>query len=359
MLTTGLYLIFIVFGIFLREFLTPVSFIILALSSLGLVFRHILNQFSINIICLLIFLYYIFSFGKVITPEVGLNFLLNIVLLKFMESRKYRDEVMCIFGTILLISAGALFDKTLLYFIFYCISFIFLIYYFFRLNHLNFFTLINLRSYLKLSVFIAALFFIFPRIPNPIPFTFNSGGEGEIGYSPDLDISSIEKLVENDTKVFWAKLKSPRNREELYWRGNVASVTDGWNWAPGPEDQGILEVIKKDNNDFEEYRLFIKTPYLFYYDIPSLISVNHKTYRSDETFSFNTSYIRNHGRYFAKEVSVGAEATSRRYLQHNLSQSTKEWIDTYFPDDNVELIIEKYRQLITEEKFTYSWTPGK
>src|SRR5690606_17756159 len=256
-------------------------------------------------------------------------------------------------------SAGALFDKTLLYFLFYCISFIFPIYYFFKLNNLSFFTLVNLRSYLKLSFFIAALFFIFPRIPNPIPFTFNSGSEGEIGYSPDLDISSIEKLVENDTKVFWAKLKNPKNREELYWRGNVASITDGWNWASGPEDQGILEVIKERRNDFEEYRLFIKTPYLFYYDVPSIITVIHKIYRSDDTFSFNTSYVRNHSRYFVREILTTFEDISNRYLRHNLSQSTVNWINNQFPDHEIEQIVAQYRHFITEEKFQYSWAPGK
>src|SRR5690606_25279409 len=107
-----------------------------------------------------------------------------------------------------------------------------------------------------------------------------------------------EKLMENDSKVFWAKLSKAIPREELYWRGNVVSHTNGWDWSLAQMDQGILEISKEDFKQGEEYRLFIKTPYLFVYDMPSMVKVNHKVYQGDSTNSFNSSYLRNTSRYF-------------------------------------------------------------
>lgn len=297
-----------------------------------------------------------------ITPEIGLNFLLNVILLKFMESRKFRDEVMCIFGTILLLSSGALFDKSLSYFIFFTISFFFLLSHFSRMNQFKFFTWKNSKAYLKLAILVAILFFIFPRIPNPIPFSLNSKGVGEIGYSPEINISSIEKLFENDAKVFWAKLEEEKKRDDLYWKGNVASVTDGWNWAPGPLDQGMLKSIEEDINKGEEYRLFIKSAYLFIYDqSPTVLKVNNRTYQSDNTDSFNTSYIRNHSRYFVKKQKVPEKdfSDSSPYLQHHLDEKTISWINETFKENNLESIIQRFKEFITKEGFHYSWTPGK
>ncbi|HLW57168.1 MAG TPA: transglutaminaseTgpA domain-containing protein [Bacteriovoracaceae bacterium] len=362
MLNTTLFLIFVAFSFFLRDFLTPLSFILIALSSIRMYSRIHLNQIVINIFCLIIFAYYILTFGKVITPEIGLNFLLNIILLKFMESKKFRDEVMCIWGTILLLSSGALFDKSLSYFIFFTISFFFLLSQFSGMNQVKFFTWKNSKVYLKLSVLVVVLFFIFPRIPNPIPFSLNSKGEGEIGYSPEINISSIEKLFENDAKVFWAKLGEEKKRDDLYWRGNVASVTDGWNWIPGPIDQGILESAGNEVEKGDEYRLFIKTAYLFTYDqSPSILKINNRTYKSDNTDSFSTSYIRNHTRYFVKKPNLPEKdfSDSAPYLKHHLNKESISWINETFKDNSVEGIVQTFKDYIVSEGFRYSWTPGK
>lgn len=362
MLTRVLYLTIAVFSILLREFLTPMSFLLLALSSFRLFSQKTLNQLAINIICLGIFTYYLLSFGKVITPEVGLNFLSNVILLKFMESRKYRDEVMCIFGTILLAASGALFDKTLIYFAFFTLSFFLMLHQLSKLNGVKLVTWKNAKSYSKLGVLTLGLFFLFPRISNPIPFYLNSKGQGEIGYSPEINISSIEKLEENDTKVFWAKLKTKKNQADLYWRGNVVSDTDGWNWTPGALDQGLLRTYSEQLNNRDEYRIFIKAPYLFIFDeSPTVIQVNQNTFESDSTNSFNSSYIKSSNRYFAQVVPElnHKEKQGKHLIAHHLSQETVLWIQRRFVSEDLETIINSYRDLVTRENFKYSWSPGK
>lgn len=362
MLKGVFFFIMLIFSVLLKEYLTPLSFLLIILSSFRLFTNRHLNQISINVICLMIFAYYILTYGRVITPEVGLNFLFNVILLKFMESRKYRDEVMVIFGAILLVASGSLFDKTLMYFSFFTISFFLLLGQFSKINKLEFFTLKNVGSYLKLALLVATLFFIFPRIPNPIPFSLNSGNTGEIGYSPEINISSIERLEENDAKVFWAKLKNEKRQDDLYWRGNVVSETDGWNWTQGPGDHGLLQIVKDELSVAEEYRLFIKTSYLFIFDeFPTLLRANHQTYQSDQSNSFSTTYIKGHSRYFALKmpIQVQEKAPGANYLHHNLSEETVQWINDVFKSQKLENIINEYRAFITKENFRYSWAPGK
>lgn len=297
-----------------------------------------------------------------ITPEIGLNFLLNVILLKFMESQKFRDEVMAIFGTILLLAAGALFDKSLSYFIFFTVSFFLLLSHFSQMNKVKLMSWQNGKTYLKLAVLVALLFFIFPRIPNPIPFSLNSGGEGEIGYSPEINISTIEKLVENDSKVFWVKLENERSRDHLYWRGNVASLTDGWNWSPGPMDQGLLSPNKEGFTDGEEYRLFIKSSYLFILDqAPTRLKVNNRVFQSDSTDSFNANYIRNHSRYWVSQQAYTLKdfSDATPYLQHPLSEEVITWINETFPATELDAVVQEFQDFIVKEGFRYSWAPGK
>ncbi len=60
-----------------------------------------------------IFASYWLIYGKVIDPEVGLNFLTSVIVLKMLEKESRRDQYMIFFGLILLLSTGALFEKNL------------------------------------------------------------------------------------------------------------------------------------------------------------------------------------------------------------------------------------------------------
>ena len=271
------YLIIAVFTFLLREYMSLASMALVLLSVATLFYPQALPRSIINVICVLIFAFYFATYGKIITPEIGINFLLNVIILKFLEIRKYRDEVMLIFGLILLTTAGALFDKTLIYLLFFIFSFGTLINRVFKLNGVVLFQRQNLGTYFSIALFMGTLFFILPRVQSPIPFTLSGSREGEIGYRPDAEISQLEKLRENDAKVFWVKIKQELPREELYWRGNVISQTDGWNWKQASADQGLINIIDQKLVQKDEYRLFIKSPYLFYLDTPSLLEVTQDT----------------------------------------------------------------------------------
>lgn len=339
--------------------MSSASIILVGLTSVTLFYREAWPRWGINILCLLIFAFYFISYGKIITPEIGINFLLNVVILKSLEIRKYRDEIMLIFGLILLTAAGALFDKTLIYLLFFIISFVTLIHYVFQLNDRPLFRLQNFGTYLSISIFMGTLFFILPRVQNPIPFSLTGASEGEIGYRPDADISQIEKLSENDAKVFWAKINLDLPREELYWRGNVISSTDGWNWKQGNTDQGLIRIENIFLTQKDEYRLFIKSPYLFYLDAPSLLEFNKITYSADDSYSFPSHYVRGGNRYFFQNASQEFKAEHRQELETNLPESTIVFIKKTFQNNTPQALIQDYEQFVKKEKFSYSWSPGK
>lgn len=353
------YLIIIVFTMLLREFMSSASVVLVVLAAVTLFYREPLQKWIINTLCLLIFAFYFISYGKIITPEIGINFLLNVVILKALEIRKYRDEVMLIFGLILLTAAGALFDKTLIYLLFFIASFITLIHYVFKLNDRPLFKKQNIGTYLSISIFMGTLFFILPRVQNPIPFSLSGANEGEIGYRPDADISQIEKLSENDAKVFWVKINQVLPREELYWRGNVISSTDGWNWKQGNTDQGLIRIENIVLPQKDEYRLFIKSPYLFYLDSPSLLEVNKITYSSDDSYSFPSHFVRSANRYFIQKVSNEMKAEGLQELETNLPPATIAFIKQTFQNNSPQAVIRDYELFVKNEKFSYSWNPGK
>lgn len=353
------YLIIVIFTLLLREFMSSASIALVVLASMTLFYKEALSKWVINILCLLIFAFYFISYGKIITPEIGINFLLNVVILKALEIRKYRDEVMLIFGLILLTAAGALFDKTLIYLLFFTASFVTLIQYIFKLNGSPLFKKQNIGTYLAISVFMGILFFVLPRVQNPIPFSLSGANEGEIGYRPDADISQIEKLSENDAKVFWVKINQTLPREELYWRGNTISSTDGWNWKQGNTDQGLIRIENIVLTQKDEYRLFIKSPYLFYLDRPSLLEVNKMTYSADDSYSFPSHYVRGANRYFFQRAAKEMKADPLQDLETNLSPATIASIKQKFQSHDPQGIIQDYQSFIKNEKFSYSWSPGK
>lgn len=352
------YFIIALFTFFLREFMSPLSILLVILSSCAFFLKRMLGKKAINFLCIIIFAFYILTYGKIITPEIGINFLLNVVLLKFMETRKFRDEVMLIFGLILLTSAGALFDKSLFYLIFFSASFITLIQSIFKLNGLSLFKLKNIPTYAAQAVFITALFFVLPRIQNPIPFSLSGASEGEIGYRTDANIANIERLSENDSKVFWVKLKGEIPREELYWRGNVISSTDGWNWQQGAQDQGVLNYNSQNIEVKDEYRLFIKSPYLFFLDVPSILETTQGTFLPDETLSFPSHYVKQTNRYFIQR-DMGEFSNKDFELETRLDNKTKELINFLFPGESLEEVLSQFEGHLKQQGFSYSWNPGR
>jgi protein-glutamine gamma-glutamyltransferase len=357
-------LILIFFCILLMEVLTGVTLGFVATGVLLALFNIKLKKFFRNILALGVFASYWLTYGKIINPEVGLNFLTSIIVLKMLEEESSRDRYMIFFGFILLISAGTLFERTLTYVIFFSVSFIILIRNFYRgLDrdwHFKDFGKILLWT-LPLTF---CLFFFVPRLLNPIPLKQGAPGAGEIGYTPDVLISQIESLSSNQTPVFQVLVDQKLSQNDLYWRGNTLSFNDGWNW-PLTEQAYSSTNARKVNDSSQinqQIRLYNRADYFFGLDYPSSISFGEEVYPLNSTRTLSQKRwkwvqkyeVTSHSRREIFDVEP-----SRKYLQTGLSQAERIQINELFPGTSIQELHHLIRNYFLKNNFSYSLSPGK
>src|SRR5689334_20405104 len=103
----------------MREYMSVATMVLAGIGAICILARFKVSRFLRTVTSLLIFASYWLLYGKVIDPEVGLNFLTSVIMLKMLEKNSRRDDYMIFFGMILLLSAGSLFEKNLTYVLFY------------------------------------------------------------------------------------------------------------------------------------------------------------------------------------------------------------------------------------------------
>lgn len=319
-----------------------------------------------NIFTVAVFGTYWFLYGKFIDPEVGLNFLTTIIVLKLLEKESRRDSYMIFFGLLLLISAGSLFEKNLSYVFFFAVSFFILIEDFYRglklpgrIKDLSLATL----WVLPLTIL---LFFFVPRMINP--FNLDQGGtkKGEVGYTPEVNISEVESLAYNDRPVLQATLSSPVPQEALYWRGNTLSFTDGWNWPLMPGDRYSVRFTQDKNQPSsgikQKIRTFSRQDFYFGLDYPELYSTGRGVVYLDQTRSLTQSRWQGFLRYevVSSDAFISASPSDlSTYLRSPLKARDKEWIHTHFQSRDLSGLEKEIQDYFHKELFSYSLSPGK
>jgi hypothetical protein len=327
-------LILMTFASLLVETLTPATVIFAVVGGIlvilklnpGVMFRHV--------VALGLFLVYWFTYGKLIDPEVGLNFLTSIMVVKLLEKESIRDRYMVFFGILLLVSAGALFQKSLVYVFFFCVSFFVLIQDFYKnLNLPSKFQNI-LRSLLWILPFTAIFFLFSPRVLSPFQIESGQPAEGEVGYTPDVSLSHVESITFNDQIVFQAVMNPIPAGERLYWRGNTISFSDGWNWTVMPQDRPGPQFEKKEFSTkqlmHQKIKVFNQQPYFFGLDHPDIIITSAGGQETNETKSLVQNRWQNHARY---EVwsDLGIIRTDQEYRKNKfstgLTSKERAWVE--------------------------------
>lgn len=324
------------------------------------------NKLVRNLIAVGVFASYWITYGKIIDPEVGLNFLVSIIVLKILECETVRDRYMIFFGLILLISAGSLFERTLTYVFFFSFSFLILL--------RDFYTYLGQKWKLKdlalalvwvlpLTFF---LFFFVPRLLNPIPFQQGGKGKGEIGYTPDVNISQIEGLAANNNPVFQAILNQKVNQGELYWRANTLSYNDGWNWTPmsgdNEEPEALLGAGPSSVEIKQNIRLFTRGDYFFVLDVPRVISYGRDILGLGKLRTLNQrryDWVQKYEAISKPRYEITEETPGKHYLQVPLSRTVKEDINKKFPGSTLSDVSASIRTHFLKERFSYSLTPGR
>lgn len=171
------------------------------------------------------------------------------------------------------------------------------------------------------------LFFFVPRLLNPIPFQQGGTGKGEIGYTPDVNISQIEGLVGNNSPVFQAILNQKLSQGELYWRANTLSYNDGWNWTPMSGDIEIPEPLLGAGPSSVEVkqtiRLFSRGDYFFVLDVPRVISHGRNVLGLGNLRTLSQarySWIQKYEAISRPRISINEENPGKHYLQVPLSK---------------------------------------
>ena len=359
-------LILTLFSYLMWDYLTIAT---IGFSSLGLLLIALNVKVPKNvrtIIALAVFASYWFKYGKVIDPEVGLNFLTSVVILKLLEKETLRDSYMIFFGLILLLSAGALFEKTLTYVIFFLSSFAILLFDFYGT------LLIKSRGrdlamgFLWVVPMTCVLFFAVPRILSPLPFRNSSPSAGEVGYTPNVRISEVESLEMSDEPAFQASLEKPLSPEKLYWRGNVLSQTDGWNWSTSYSGNLVFPAEKNPRQVpgtlLQKIRLFAKSEYYFGLDHVEKFYFGGNTVVPDDLHALSQSGDEWNPRYEVLSRTEGvatSELPGKKYLKVIQPKKIKDWINEKFPSTTVAGIRTDIQRHFQQEGFTYSLSPGK
>ena len=361
-------LVLMLFSLLLFETLTVATVIFVLIGGIlvflgvnpGLIFRHLtaLGLFGV----------YWFTYGKLIDPEVGLNFLTSIMVVKLLEKETARDRYMIFFGLMLLISSGALFQKSLSYVLFFGLSFYVLIQDFYIELGLP----AKFKNLFKLIIWILPftifLFVFVPRMMSPFQIKSEVPQSGEIGYTPDVNISTIETLTGNDNIVFQASIIGNIRVEHLYWRGNTVSSTDGWNWFASSADQSIPVFSKGayDSQGFirQKMRVFGNQEYFFALDFPLrlITSLGHSEF-SDASGLKQLNWQRSQ-RYEALSSGKSSFESSfvsdqNRFLKNGVRQRDASWIENNFKENNLEPLLMEIKHFFLRENFSYSLSPGK
>ena len=311
-----------------------------------------------------------FYYGRWIDPEIGVNFLLGVIPLKFIEQNAPRDRLILLFGMILLLGVGMLFEKSLFYFIFVLAGLGFLFWALYKDKNSPF-RLKSLGLYLMVTTPLTILLFlIFPRALSPFFYRPTPPSQGEVGYTTDVRLSDIEQLSFNSRIVFQAEINKEISPEKLYWRGNTISVTDGWNWSGEFRDRiisqpsnprintGLKQVIKSVTT--EEFMFALDQPHtLVWGESPYGVDVVNGT-RPQGRFTRISNYIA----YSDLSTTYRPEKLSRLdeksfLVLPQLKRGLKERLKKQFNHDNPKLILQKIRHHLTQENFKYSLSPGR
>lgn len=361
-------IILIAYAGLLYETLTPITMSVVLMGAILVWLRIRPNTITRNVISLGVFGTYWLTYGKVIDPEVGLNFLTIIMVLKLLEKESVRDRYMIFFGIMLLVGAGTLFQRSLLYVFFFISSFFILMHDFYGNLKLPF-RIGDLAKILLWILPLTAFLFVFaPRVMNPLGMEGAKPSEGEVGYTPDVNISQIETLSMSEKPVFQVEMDAALPLTSLYWRGNTLSYSDGWNWPLAPKDKPIstlseLQAGPLKTGITQNFRMLSRQDFLFSLDHPQEFRVGNKILGIYDTKTVGLSRYQWFGKYSVTSTPTGVfENPEERLVSYKhvaLNKIEKKWVHDNFTASTMPALADQAQAYFIKSGFTYSLSPGK
>lgn len=308
------------------------------------------------------------NFGIKVNPESMISFFVLTTALKIAQTRCYRDffiSILCLFFSL----AGlALFESSIFIMTFIIISILILLAMIGVKDYSNF-SFIYLKRNIQesfLAILLASpiviiLFVFFPRINSFFP-SINSANKGKIGYTPDIKNDQVSSLSSSSLVAFRARMKQI-NRKDLYWRGRVLDITDGFNWSrrhhyrSKPKNQ----IPRKKNLD---YTINLAQNYkgdVFVLRDAQIIRSSTSISKTSRTLdnSFFHRITKNLVNYSAKSSlsELTYNYSTKNYLQLPKSLNSKKIFSITKPL-NIKSLRKSIRNYMIESKFIYSLSPG-
>jgi hypothetical protein len=360
-------IILLIFATLMWETLTSFTVVLVFVGAIMVWFKKRPNHLIRNVVTLGLFGAYWLTYGKLIDPEVGINFLTSVVTIKLLEKETERDRYMIFFGLILLISTGSLFQRNLSYVFFFGASFFILIQDFYGHLKLQSRIVDLLKTLIWVLPLTALLFFFVPRIMNPFQMGQGTPKNGEVGYTPEVNIAHLESLASNDSPVFQASVDGNIPPEDLYWRGNTLSFSDGWNWPVMPQDMYqrpfVLSPVKNKGTGINQsIRVFKQQEFFFALDHPA----RFVTAKGSVELNSNRSLSQNRWQPTLRYQVIGEaggipSGESDRPDQNStgLRSNEKAWIHQHFQSRDLPGLQKEIQLYFQREAFSYSLSPGK
>ena len=334
------------------------------------IFRSLPQWFSL-LLCLGLGALCFKTFGIKLVPESAVSFLSLMIAAKLAQKEK-RFQTSIILG-ILWVGAFALFNTTLTYLVYLAAFFLIAIgllksepkaTFSLRFKSVGIKPLLALAKTLPLIV---ALFVFFPRFKGFLPSAAGPAGQSQVGYSKSIDNSNSGNLAISNKTAFYAETSRRLPQENLYWRGRVHTITDGYNWRPKSMPSERELPVAKRLNSFR-YELRFEQDLggdLVLLEVPLRVEDAKESYYALKGENVYRSYRKD------KKLSITAISNLDAKLQGKLERNKKSFLQlpeflpkvftelsTSIQEKDPDKIIRQFASSLKKQGFQYSLTPG-
>ncbi len=206
------------------------------------------SRWFTNFLTVLALIGIVLKYGTLMSQESSSGFLCLLTSLKLLEERTLRDQKFLFLLGFVLISSLFLFSIELP-----VIAGAFASFYLIWSSQRK--DLEYKTSFLKALPLAFVLFLFFPRLQNPFGLRgFNSGTEGQTGFSDELNPGSISRIQSSRDLAFRVQFLNPRLRPKTvdqYWRGQILTTSEGLRWTKSPLQKREARFQKISSPDYE------------------------------------------------------------------------------------------------------------
>lgn len=346
---------------------------------LAIIFRHksaphniVMMFFTIFSLGLILFFY-----GGWNGKTAGISFLVLLVALKFLESRKLRDYYVVCLLLYFLAASTFLFDSSLISIasiVVYTIAITAILFKISNPTSLPWFIALKESGFLIIKALPLAilLFFFFPRIQGSFGFIPSQDQSSGQGLENSLVAGEMASSAFDNSIAFRAEFSGPMPlRTQLYWRSKVMPVERNFQWEILPPERrdrkNALEKQRASTTAKSDYRYEIlheKTRDLFIPYLESVTQASRGSILSDYSVYLSDTPL--------NEFSYkgGSSLTPALPEQSNINQA--QYLNTLSkPSARLQALLAQWRQQassnrelvqlvyqhFSQEKFNYSLTP--